>query len=508
MKSFREHIKSLEEASFLRAKYPIGHEIRYNGKDFKILDDLGYKEGDIFTIVKKPKNDKNVFMVIGKENAANQKYLQGPDKRIFLFRGAEGYKGSSFTHAKDSPEAHHWESLIVFAYNKLNNVKSDAKVIDIAKRFQKMYLPIAEEFAKQLKSQIKKKQLVQTGGGLKGVTLGKYWIEAGAGDKTPKTDLADSNFQYKISLKAADSGSQLMSPYPEESVAVVSAALAEMGKDAAFAGDLTDQMADKMGRLLTSETTTNVKARAASGEDDANIQRWRELEDNHQILNDMISETLNDPKYGDLLKRNIVLEAATGNNKFGNESSPAAANLIVKFSINEQKIIIDEIKSIDDKIVKIYAKVISPKISFKKAGATSIAASSLRMIIPALKTLRKKGLDSNDTNEEILTFKGIIKEEIENISELNGYLNEDLLYEDWKSYLNKAVSSAKELGKNIVNKVKGAIDTIMKKVIDTLKYFAKLGKEMFEKLLEWLGVKISNVNGLNGIFIPEEKLAQ
>jgi len=194
MKSFNSYIT---EASFLKPDYVIGHKVAFNGKGFRELDALGYKPGDHFEIIAATKADYTYG------DGPAEKYLKAPNGKVIHIKGATGFKSSSFTHVKASgspPTGAEWEDVIVYAYNKLNGKSTDPATVEVAEKFGS-YQEVADKIAANFNKQLTAKQLVQTGRGMGPITLGPIWKESGAKNKTPKTDIASSNFKEKNSFK-------------------------------------------------------------------------------------------------------------------------------------------------------------------------------------------------------------------------------------------------------------------------------------------------------------------
>ena len=69
------------------------------------------------------------------------------------------------------------------------------------------------------------------------------------------------------------------------------------------------------------------------------------------------------PQANALFSKHIVLEAATGNHKFGScKGSKAAANMLGKFEIGG-KVVLEPINSINDPIIQKYAQTVKPVVS-------------------------------------------------------------------------------------------------------------------------------------------------
>ena len=191
------------------------------------------------------------------------------------------------------PSGAEWEDLIVFAYNQLNNQKTDPTTEEAAMKFWPVYEDQAFEIAKNFNSGLSAKALVHTGrGGAVGtVTLGPLWNFSRA-DKTPKTDIASNDFKERISLKKAG-GSQLASAAKAESIAIVKAALSEMGNEKKFAQDLVTDMESKMERLISNQTVTALKQAAAKGQSNPEISDFQSKDKQNKELSTLLSSYMN-----------------------------------------------------------------------------------------------------------------------------------------------------------------------------------------------------------------------
>jgi|TARA_R110002096_G_scaffold58135_1_gene146723 hypothetical protein len=469
MKSFNSFIA---EASFLKPDYVIGHKVAYNGKGFKELSALGYKPGDHFEIIAATKADYTYG------DGPAEKYLKAPNGKVIHMKGATGFKSSSFTHVKASgspPTGAEWEDVIVYAYNKLNGKSTDAATVEVAEKFGN-YTDVADKIAANFNNQLKAKQLVQTGRGMGAISLGPIWKESGAKNKTPKTDIASSNFKEKISLKKSG-GSQLASPTRAEAIAIVKAAMSEMGEDRTMAAKLVSTMETNMSSLISRETAGDLRKQSKAGSKTDAVIDFQAKDKGNKELTKMLEGLINqDTAVNALFSKHIVLEAATGNHKFGGAGSPAAANLLGKFSLTGA-IEVQPINSIKDPIIVKYSQTVKPVVSFKSGGGGAPAYSALRLGIKEEETLR-----------------GIVLSEMETLDGL--MLTEDFLSEGPLDMLKKAGDWAKDKGKAFVNKVKAAVANVLAKISAVFKKIAKMGKKMFASLMKFMGVEIQSAIGI------------
>lgn len=467
---------NLAEASILKPDYVIGHKFMYKG-GIKEMDKEGFKHGDIFTAVVPTKK----FIFIGDEEGTNEKYLESNGK-TFHIKGSAGYKSAYFNHVKEGggkPSGAQWEELIIYEYNKLNGKTTDSDVVKTAESFP-LYLDIAKGIAENFNKKLRENELVSTGKGGIPNAISKIYKDSGASNTTPKTDIAGSKFKEKISLKKAG-GSQLMSGAKGESIATVRAALSKMGENKNFAKGLISQMEEKMDKLITTETVTSLNKRVKDGESDEAILDFQKKDKDNRELSEVLSSYLNNnSKVNELFSLNVVLEASTGNVKFS--EGPAAANLLGKFDIGSQKVVVEPITSINDKIIKDYASKINPYIAFKKGGGDSPAYSTMRI-----------GLKEN---YGIDTMKDMVLNELRTLDGYETLLTEDFLEEGAFDMIKRAGNWAKSVGQQTWKKFQKVIQNVMKNIKKALSKIVNMGKRMFEAVMAFFGVEISDVKNI------------
>ena len=468
--------KPLVEASILKPDYVIGHKFLYKG-GIKEMDSEGFKHGDIFVAVKPTK--KAIF--IGTEDGANEKYLQS-GKKVFHVKGGLGYKSAYFNHVKESggtPSGAQWEELIIFEYNILNGKDNDSDIIRTAESFP-LHLDIAKSIAKNFNKKLKENHLISTGKGGIPNKISSLYKDSGASNTTPKTDIAGIKFSEKISLKK-EGGSQLMSGAKGESIATVRAALSMMGDHKGFANGLISEMETKMNSLITTETVTSLNKRTKEGEKDEAILDFQQKDADNKELSAILENYINtNTKVNELFSQNIVLEASTGNVKFS--EGKAAANLLGKFDVSSGAVVVEPITSISDPIIKKYASSVKPYVAFKKGGGNSPAYSAMRMSLK-----EHFGIDNIST---------ILINELKTIEGYETLLTEDYLDENFLSQLKKAGNWAKEFGSKTWNKFQKVIKKVMDSIKKALKKIANMGKRMFEAVMAFFNVEISNTRGI------------
>jgi hypothetical protein len=181
-----------------------------------------------------------------------------------------------------------------------------------------------------------------------------------------------------------------------------------------------------------------------------------------------------------MFSQNVVLEASTGNVKF--KEGKASANLLGKFDVKTSAVVVEPITSINDTIIKKYASQIKPYVAFKKGGGDSAAYSAMRL-----------SLKENHGIDDVRTI--LIKE----LQELDGYqtlLTEEFLDEGFFQMVNKAANWSKELGRNVWNKFQKVLKKVMEGIKKSLKKIANMGKRMFEAVMAFFNVEVSNTKGI------------
>ena len=472
MKSFYSHV--LNEASVMKPDYVAGHKFEYTGIGGKGLSG-SYKDGDLFTIVPPAKN----AIEIGNKGSI-EKYLKAPDGKVYKLLGGVGSHAGLFRKSKEGgkpPSGAEWEDVIVYAFNEMNGQSTDSETKEVAMRFWDLYEEQANVVAKAFKSKIKSKRLVQTGRGMGKVSLGPFWTEAGAGNKTPKTDIAGADYKEKFSLKK-EGGSQLISAGKEESIAIVNAALSDLGEDAKFAQELMDAMETGMSKLISKETVTALKQQDKAGSKSKEVLDFQEKDKQNKELSDMLAKHINgNQKFAEYL----VFEASTGNHKFGSPTSPAAANRLAKFDPSSGKVEVEDISTVDSKLIKQYARKAKPYVAFKKGGSNSPAYSAFRL-----------GLNSSYEP----SFSDILVEELS--ADFSHLLTEDLLQEGPMDWVRKIGAAAKDMGAGAIAKLKRALQQAWRRVKATFVKIKKMGKQMFSALMNFFGIDIASARGIPG----------
>ena len=272
-----------------------------------------------------------------------------------------------------------------------------------------------------------------------------------------------------------------MSGAKGEAIATVRAALSMMGEHKGFAKGLTDAMDEKMNALITKETVTSLNKRTKEGEKDEAILDFQQKDADNKELSAILENYINtNTKVNELFSQNIVLEASTGNVKFS--EGKAAANLLGKFDVGSGAVVVEPITSISDPIIKKYASSVKPYVAFKKGGGNSPAYSAMRMSLK-----EHFGIDNVST---------ILINELKTIEGYETLLTEDYLDENFLSQLKKAGNWAKDFGSKTWNKFQKVIKKVMDSIKKALKKIANMGKRMFEAVMAFFNVEISNTRGI------------
>jgi hypothetical protein len=485
MQRFKTHMLSgLVEASIMKGDYVVGHKFVWKGTTIKEWLTAGYKAGDVFELVAQTDD----AVLIGTEDGKLEKWMKGPDGKVWHVKGSDGFKATSFTHLKSSgspPSGAQWEDVIVYAYNTQAGLSTDPETEKVALSFWEMYGESANKIAENFRTQLNAKRLIQTGRGIGKVTLGPHWKKAKAKNTTPKTDVASDDWNERISLKKSG-GSQLASAGAAESVAIVSAALSDMGDDKGFAKDLVSSIEENMTKLISRDTVTSLKRRSKSGDTDPEVLDFEKKDNQNKELSAMLGDYINTNSAANtLFGKHVVLEAATGNNKFGSPTAHAAANILGKFDINTGKVEVEDIIDIKSPIIVKYASKVQVFVAFKKAGAQP-AWAAMRMVL----------FESNRPLIED-TFQNVVLNKLSEVREFRSLMTESVLEEGIFDVLKRVGGAAKALGKDAVTKFANVVQAVVEKIKKILNKIMSMGKKMVSALMKFLGIDIDKVSGFD-----------
>ena len=467
---FKEDVDVLTEASYLDSKYKAGHQIIFN-KETPPKWAPNLKNGDVLTIV----SDDDSIVPHGEGEFV--KTLQLPDGKLVRVASSNRAGGNAdlFIHSKKggaAPTGEDWEALIICGYNGIDENSNEWKRAQV---FWSSYGGEARNIAEEFKKIIKSNKLSQLGSST--AALNSDWSGT---NKTPKTDiLGDSN--EKISLKKAG-GSQLMSAGKEETLATFDAAMKMVGENQpqllkSFLGKLEE----KMGAMNEKGTITALQQLTDSGEEltpaqEKAVAEMDQLQLNAKEINKDMEEVFKDMYF----KTCFCFEAATGTSKFADKN--AVANELIEFEPSGKITAHLPMKAIND--ARILAAKNSFFVSFKTGGTSAKPYLSLRT-----KQISKSKL------VESVTFRDIISEEF---SKYN--FGERILLESDRQQLdefqlfNKLISNVKNVSKKVKDQVTNILSSIMKRVKEAIDYIKTLGGKMFNSILNFLGMEVSNVN--------------
>lgn len=466
---FREDTELLSEASYLDPMYKPGHQIVFN-KQKPPSWAPNLKNGDILTIVK----DDESIKTIGEGEFVQTLELPDGKKVRIASSSRSGGDASKFIHAKKggaTPSGEDWEALIICAFNGIDESSDEWKR---AQTFWTNYGEEAQKVADSFKRIVKSSKLNQLGSSK--AALNADW---GGTNNTPKTDIL-GNSNERISLKKAG-GSQLMSAKVEETLATFDAAMKMVGENRPeLLKSFLDTLETKMGQMSEKGTITALQKLRDSGEkltpaQEKSIAEMEQLQLNAKEINRDMEAIFKDMYF----KSCFCFEAATGTNKFADKN--AIANLLIEFKPSGEITAHLPINKIED--ASVLAKKNSFYVSFKTGGAGSK---------PYL-AMRTKNIPKSKLVEEI-TFRDIVTEEF---SKYN--FGEQILLEGERQQLdefqifNKLVRGVKSVSKKVKDQVKNILSTILKRVKEAISYIKTLGGKMFNAILNFLGLKVSNV---------------
>ena len=274
-----------------------------------------------------------------------------------------------------------------------------------------------------------------------------------------------------------------MSAAPAEAIATFQAALKLVGENQPqLLKSFLDGLEEKMGKMSEKGTITAWQELKDSGQEltpaqEKAIAEMEQLQLNaKEITKDM--ETIFKDMY---FKSCFCFEAATGTSKFADKN--AIANKIVEFDASSGKITNHlSIQTIND------ASVLAAKNSFFVSFKTGSPNS-----MPYL-ALRSKKLSKSQLTEEV-TLKDIITEEF---SKYN--FGEQILLEGDRQQLNefqlfnKLAAGLKNVSTKVKNQVKNILSTIMARVKEAISYIKTLGGKIFNAILNFLGMEVTDVN--------------
>lgn len=497
---------SLNEAHILQSKYDIdGFKFVLKDRATKLPD---YNPGDIFTVELDPDDVDSAEKIIsrgykiqqGQEEDEYNRYLRGPDNRLFNFiGGSKSFDGYFKRGTGQMPTATDWEYLITFAYNG-GDVNANP---ELAQKVEEWIGSTYYEKAFQIADDIRSKGIATTPNleniGSDSAPITQEWQSWGGKDKTPKTDILGGNSH--ISLKKSG-GSQITSGLVSETTALFEATKKRMGES--FPTEIQnfiDSLPDKMPKLDIGVNITTAKKLAQLNPDDLKKQADKNTIEHIQKSNETMTKELDSfLKENPVFKQCFVYEAITGDSKF--VDLEPKANVLVKFDADEGNILgYKEVNSIED--VRDIAEGVNFQFSFKTSGTTP--AVSMRGYTTESKhnhtsTLREIVVDEYRKLDEKMQM--IVET---TIKEKNTRLDEFSIMDTLKKIKSKLPAGAQKYADKIVNFFKGVWD----RILNAFESIKKLGGKMIDGLLDFfgIGVEIKSVSGGGDGFDIQELIA-
>jgi len=386
------------------------------------------------------------------------------------------------THTGKNPSGEDWESVIACAVNRIKGHKDWMKGPEWA-RAQKFWgdwedqaMLLGHDFIKILRVN----KLTQLGAST--LPISQEWMDAGATNKTPKTDLID-NGNTNISLKKAG-GSQLLSAGKNETIATVQAAMGmftESPSGQKVVNSLLTDIESKMITLQEKGTIDSLNKLAAqdpktlSKKDLDRIAEMEEGQINAKYLTDKLQDMFNNSSD---MKKFFCWEAATGSVKF-KDSPDAIADVIATFKESgtlQSTLALDS----PNKAGSALASGNSFYVSFKTGGGKSKPYLALRS-----KKISLKNSYADDT------FRSIIMEEMSK----EGLLTEEMVQLDEFAIL-------KSLGNKIKAQAKKVLDAIVGRLKSAFKWIKEQGAKMWSAILNFFDLKIQSVSISSGGRFP------
>ena len=468
----------INEATIMKPAYKEGEEFFYKG-GIRGLDDAGYKQGDVFTIVKlknkidiqSKTRDKEIYL----------RTIQGPDGKKYTLSGALGAYKTNFNQLKKGeaiePKGEDWEGLIVVAHNK----KFEGPEWERVEKFWINHGETAAKIAKDFKAKLKQKKLKQIGSSK--ATLSDEWLGK---NNTPKTDILGNTAHISLKKKG---GSQLLSGTKKEVISTFIAASKYVAKnESKMVKDFVDMLEEKMKTLYYNGTITDLKSKVADGslkpQKDAVVDELEQMILNQKELTDILNKQIfNSEKF----KIAFSYEAATGKSKFS--SAEAIADTLVSFDADNGNISkILKLNNVED--AKPLADNTTFYFSFKSTGKNPMIVLRGQIAEP-----KKTKSESKKKRTNVKPLSEIIVKEFSRYNKVLGEgiheslftegstLNEFKVLDNLKKFIEKIPDAAKgvkdkfiEIMTSIFNSIKIAFDKIK-----------SLGEKMIDGILDFFG---------------------
>lgn len=285
------------------------------------------------------------------------------------------------------PSAEAYEIIIAYAYNKYRSEKtmgSDVENIKVvtghipdpntsAEQIMN-YANNNENIAKDIVDEIPTNSYKMRKLPAKEVKVTNDWYEYGSykdsgfkPNNTPKTDLiayTSDNMnkpKYRISLKK-HGGSQLMSGYENEARATLMYAAEQLPES-----DKKEHIKSIISRLFSGDKWVH-------GVGSNDLDKKTKGSENHQDLNEILKEIFASEENQDY-KKLVIMEAMTGQGKFGKDSPACADHIFVWDDVNKANCKFLTVEQYADEILK---KGVTISISYK--GTNDKSSSALRIV--------------------------------------------------------------------------------------------------------------------------------
>ena len=442
--------------------------------------------GKLITLLKKSKDEPESNTPEKKELTALIRTQLGPWNSIAKMEN--GFSGAN----SGNPKGEDWEALAVCGIRAYQGKPfNSGPEWERVGKFWDDYSGPATELGKNFADEFGINDMEQWGA-KGGLSTTDRWKPAK--NKTPKTDLKSG--KHKISLKKFG-GSQLMSGGPDESISTLDAAMVTYCEDKRSREKVHAVMTNiqnKMGSMTEKGTIGALEKKIASGKPLSKKDANSAVELSLGNLNaEAITKDLSNLFKNKDFKAHFCWEAATGQVKFG-KTHPATANELVVFK---------ETGTLSNRMTLDYplgAGMILAKgndfyVSFKTGGGSSRPYLALRS------SKAKVNKASLQTSSYIPTFNEILAEELHKENLLTES-SEHLLQLDelalWNTIKKKAKGAASQI-LNVSKKIYGAVMKRLKQSFDAIK---RLGARMLNGLLNFFGIKVSNVKVRGGGSYP------
>lgn len=394
-------------------------------------------------------------------------------------------EGNKNLNEEKGPSGQTWEALISVA---LTNPKNPEKLPEWKAAAQwwsnetikKQSLALANSFKKEFKIQ-SLSQLGNTRG-----KLSSNWIRWGGSNSTPKTDVISGN--YHISLKKKG-GSQLVSGLAGEMQATFNAAKETIGGDSALSRETIewiDNLGSKMVKLgykgYVKDLDDLEKIEPDLQDLSPRQQDWIKEKNDLRKQNKELTKDLERFFQNENFKKAFCFEAVTGTKKFA--SKDAVANQLVEFDpetgVLTKKIPVRTLNSVSN-----MAATTKFYFSFKTSSgqsAVAIRSSAAKFMNDSkIPTLREMILD------EYFSMDESVKTIVENrLNESSTPLNEISVM----GIINNLKDKASDVAPKVKNAIVNFFKNLAEKVMSAIESIKKLGKNMIDGLLEFLGIEV------------------